>query len=355
MKQTRWIRLFLILCLSLWLTACGNFTDEGMLLTGDQFNASGSIGELLRYAIDTNHMLYSYVILESDYGLQGILGRGTLILDPDDGTYKPSNDPNACLILIPDTVLMGGVEISQDTLMLFAGVPVVSLQYNPNEIAGTYNYISFACDAHLSAGVCLAGYQSYYGTFIMSPDGTWQACDRGDTDDPNHHPCQGPIDTGEWTDPGNGRIQMTSSGIEVGTAMFLPSQTSRQILIMDLKDRPALGAGPGMLIGIRKQDLNSAILGGTYRFNGSDGSYGYMTIIDPNIYTEVFYDPNRSVRSGILSKNNPWEGWLTSDNDTPADTTDDHFILILPGRRIFLQTSPTQNDWFHMGGKVQTP
>ena len=153
----------------------------------------------------------------------------------------------------------------------------------------------------------------------------------------------------------NGRIQITSSGIEVGTAMFLPSQTNGQIFIMDLKDRPPLGAGPGMLIGIRRQNLNSASLSGTYRFNGSDASYGYMIVIDPNIYTEICYDPNKNVQSGAFIRNDPWDGWLTSNNDTPTDPNDDTMILILPGRHVFLQTSPVQNEWFHMGGKIPTP
>ena len=352
-----WTRLFLILCLGVWLSACGKFTDDGMLLTGDHFNASGSIGELLSYAVDTNRMLYSYLILDSDFGLEGILGRGNLT-QASDGTYIPSNDPNASLILIPDTFLVGGIQISHDTMMCFAGVPAISQLYNPEEIAGTYNFISFECAADLDAGVCTSGYESYYGTFFLDPNGIWQACDSGDIDDPNHHPCQGPINSGEWTDSGNGRIQITSSGIEVGTAMFLPSQTNQQILVMDLKDdRPTLGAGPGMLIGIRRQNVSSASLIGTYRFNGSDASYGSMevTAIDPNIYIEICYDPNKTVHIGALSRNIPWDGWLTSNNDTPTDPNDDTMILILPGRHVFLQTSPVRNDWFHMGGRIPTP
>ncbi|RLB31270.1 MAG: hypothetical protein DRH11_13560, partial [Deltaproteobacteria bacterium] len=147
--------------------------------SGTTYNSGGSIGDLLTYTINTTNLSYSYNIVESDFGLAGTTGSGTLTQNADN-TYTPSSDPNARLILLPNTLLVGGADVGLANPMLFAGVPALTTSYTPAEIAGTYNYITFACDGPLVGGVCTAGYSSDYGTYKVNADYTWESCDEGD-------------------------------------------------------------------------------------------------------------------------------------------------------------------------------
>jgi len=315
------------------------------------FNSSGTIGDLLTYTIDTSvsPMTYSYEIVESDFGLANTTGSGTLKLETD-GTYTLSSDPGAGVILLPNTLVVGSaeVDISGTTeTMLFAGVPALTTNYTASEIAGTYNYINFECGEALSNNQCTEGYKSFYGTFKIETSGTWEACESGDIDDQGTNPCAG-IDSGTWTDQGNGRITVTSGGATIGTAMLLPSGSGGKVIIIDLKDRPGLGAGPGILVGVKKQDIANENLGGTYHFNDDDGGYGDVTVDNTNnTWTGTQYDSNGNPTpiNGSIARNDPWNGWLTDSNN--------NLILILPSDGVWFQTADSpNNDWITMGGAI---
>ena len=321
------------------------------------YNSSGSLGELLTYTIDTTAMTYSYEIVESQFGLQGISDSGSLILNQD-GTYSPYDNPDIRLILLPNTLIVGGADITvgdADTFMLFAGVPALDTDYTPAEIACTYNYIVFECDDPLSGGICTSGYRSYYGTFEICEDCTWKTCGEGDLGDVESNPCSGVPMSGNWTDEGDGIISITYGGTEIGKAMLLPSGAGGKVMIIDFKDRQ--DAGPGILIGVKQQDISGEDLSGKYHYNSDDGGYGDVEVDNvANTYLGSYTEPDGSQQttSGSLHRNFPWEGWLTADNNTPATATDDDIILILPGDGVFLQTSPssTRNDWINVGGKI---
>ncbi|RLB22428.1 MAG: hypothetical protein DRG73_06950 [Deltaproteobacteria bacterium] len=315
------------------------------------FNSSGTIGDLLTYTIDTSvsPMTYSYTIVESDFGLAGTQGSGTLTQNQD-GTYTPSNDPKTNVILLANTLIVGGADVNvggTETTMLFAGVPALTTNYTASEIAGTYNYITFECPDPLVAGACTSEYRSYYGTFKIETSGTWKSCDRGDIDDQTTNPCEH-TDQGNWTDQGNGRITVTSGGATIGTAMLLPSGSGGKVIIIDLKDRPGLGAGPGILVGVKKQDIANENLGGTYHFNDDDGGYGDVTVDNTNdTWTGTQYDSNGNptpIRGSIV-RNDPWNGWLTDSNN--------NLILILPSDGVWFQTGDQpNNDWITIGGQI---
>lgn len=326
-------------------------------VTAKEFNSSGSLGELLTYTIDTTAMTYSYEIVESDYGLADTRGSGDLI-ENQDGTYSPSDDLDIRLILLPNTLIVGGADITvgdADTFMLFAGVPALETGYTPAQIAGIYNYLVFECDDPLDSGVCTLGYRSYYGTFEIYEDGTWKACGKGDLGDTTSNPCSEPPTTGNWTDEGDGIISVRYGGNEIGNAMLLPSGAGGKVIVIDFKDRQ--DAGPGMLIGVKQQDISGEDLSGEYHYNGDDGGYGDVEVDNAaNTYSGSYAEPDGSQQTitGSLHRNSPWEGWLTADNYTPANAADDSIILILPGDGVFLQTSPssTANDWINVGGKI---
>jgi len=326
---------------------------DAVTITGsaeaEKFNSSASLGDLLTYTIDTTNMAYFYEIVDSEYGLTGTTGSGTLVQNQD-GTYSPFDDPDISLILLPNTVIVGGADVivgGVDTFMLFAGVPALDTgYYKPAEIAGIYNYIVFECDDPLEEGVCTSGYRSYYGTFEIEEDNTWKACDEGDIGDVESNPCSGPPMTGNWIDEGDGIISITYGGTEIAKAMFLPSGAGGKVMVIDFKDRQ--DAGPGILIGVKQQDISGEDLSGKYHYNSDDGGHGELEVYDDDIYSET----NTESATGSLHRNSPWDGWLTSDNNTVADATDDSLNLILPGDGVFLQTSPRDNTWINVGGKI---
>ncbi len=331
-------------------------TNGEETVTSKKFNSSGSLGELLTYTIDTTVMTYSYDIVESEFGLEGTLHSDTLV-GYLDGMYSPSDDPDVGLILLPNILLVGGVDVTVDgveTFMLFAGVPALDTgYYKPAEISGIYNYIVFECDDPLEDGVCISGYRSYYGTFEIGEFGRWSACGEGDLGDVISNPCSGEIMTGNWTDEGDGIISITYGGTEIGKAMLLPSGAGGKVMVIDYKDRQ--DAGPGSLIGVKQQDIGGEDLSGKYHFNGDDGGYGDIDVDNvTDTYSGSYTGPDGSQQttSGTLDRNFPWEGWLTSDNSTPANAADDDIILILPGDGVFLQISPKDNTWIDVGGEI---
>ncbi|MBW2299737.1 MAG: hypothetical protein JRF46_05535 [Deltaproteobacteria bacterium] len=315
--------------------------------SGTTYNSGGSIGDLLTYTINTSNLSYSYNIVESDFELAGTTGSGTLTHN-DDGTYTPSSDPNARLILLPNTLLVGGADLTvsgNPTTMLFAGVPALTTSYTATEIAGIYNYINFQCDDSLDSGQCAAGYKSYYGTFKVDAGGTWEASD-GDL---GATPPAAVVNSGTWKDLGNGRISVVSGGNEIVKMMLLPSASGGKVMIGDLKNVDGV-QGPGIIVGVKRQDLSSLDLSGQFTFNDDDGGYGNVTVTnasDPT-YTGTHHDSAGGSQDigGTLTRNDPWTGWL-------RDNADGTIVLILPGDGVWFDTQQApNNDWIGIGGAI---
>jgi len=328
--------LVLMFSLALIFIGCGGGGGDGDSSSGGEteettYNSGGSVGDLLTYTLNMNTLAYSYEIIESEFGLTGQTGSGTLTLDNNGFTYTPSGDPNARVIILPNALVVGGAEVTvsgNTTTMLFAGVPQLTVNYTPSEIEGVYNFITYECNNALVNGVCDSGYYSYIGTFKIDANGTWEACGGSD------YPCPQP-DSGSWTDLGNGLLEAKDSqGNKVATLMLLPSNAGGKVIIGDLKDRPFEDAGPGLLVGVKRVDISNEDIGGTYYAFDSYGIVSHITVNNAaNQYDDYGPCPN-----GGLSRNDPWDGWLTADNCTPTDTSDDGVVLILPGDGVFIAT-----------------
>ncbi len=239
-----------------------------------------------------------------------------------------------------------------ETFMLFAGVPALDTVYAPAAIAGIYNYIVFECNDPLDGDVCTSGYRSDYGTFKIVKLNTWEACSQGNLSDENVS-CNHGIMNGSWEDEGDGVISIEYGYAEIGKAMLLPSSAGGKVIVIDYKDRQ--DAGPGILIGVKQQDISGEDLSGKYHYNSDEGGYGDVEVDNAaNTYSGSYTGPDGSEQTtgGNLDGNSPWEGWLTADNFTEADSDDDSIILILPGDGVFLQTSPEDNTWIDVGGKI---
>jgi hypothetical protein len=130
--------------------------------------------------------------------------------------------------------------------------------------------------------------------------------------------------------------------------MLLPSSTGGgKVIIIDLKDVAGV-QGPGIMVGVKKQDIDPEDLGGNYQFNDDDGGYGDVTVDNAgNSYTGTQYDAsgNPTAINGNFTRNAPWNGWLTDNNH--------NLILILPGDGVFFMTADDpDNDWITIGGTI---
>src|ERR1043166_3401294 len=86
------------LALSASLASCGGGGDSS---SATQYTSVAMAGELLTYSIDPVALTYSYTITESQFGLTGKTGSGTLVRNFD-GSYSPSGVPNARLVILPN-------------------------------------------------------------------------------------------------------------------------------------------------------------------------------------------------------------------------------------------------------------
>lgn len=327
--------------------------DQGGTTTGQSYHAAAGIGDLLNYTLDLTGMTYSYQIIESEYGLANQTGSGTLTKNAD-GTYSTSNDP-AQLIVLPNNMIIGGAEIGegdQTTTMAFAGVPTLTTNYSPAEIAGVYNYVDYHCDEALVGGVCTAGYRAYHGTFRVKTDNTLEICDEGDIEDATNHPCTDGVGQGTWSDRGNGLIDVTFMGMSIATAMVLPSANGGKVLVVDMKNVNMLDQGPGLVIGVKRQALLSENISGNYNYVDTDLEYGVATFPDPNNSgnTESFSilhtddQGQTNTIAGTFTRDAPWTGWLQSQ--------DGLIVLVLPGDGVFIYMDPSDNTFVGFGGTI---
>src|SRR5436305_4879220 len=157
-----------LIALSAFLASCGGGGTSG---TATQFTSVAMAGELLTYTIDPTALTYNYTITESQFGLTGKTGSGTLVRNVD-GSYSPSGIPNARIVILPNGLMLGAVRERFGSAVVT--VPIIGLS-NPvssaASLAATYNYMHRGC---LSA-VCATD----TGTFVIAADGTWSSCPSG--------------------------------------------------------------------------------------------------------------------------------------------------------------------------------
>lgn len=293
--------------ISFLLTACGsgggggggssNTSTTTTTSSGTSYTAAAAIGELLTYTLDTTNLTYSYIITESQYGLTGKTGSGTLIANGD-GTYTPSGAPNARVAVLPNGLLMGGIRetingVSRAIPIIGVSNPVTTMA----SLEATYNSVAIAC----RAGSCNTG----YGTFRFNADGTWVSCVSSDYDASPFN-CPG-RQVGTLNSLGGGKWQMWHSGTDIGTALVFASG-AQKVVIVDLKDSRVGGFGYGMIVGSTKTAVTNADANGTWRFNRTDG-LSATVIVSNGTYTG---SPDNYQTTYTLALNSPWDGMVTT-------------------------------------------
>lgn len=259
------------------------------------YTAAAAVGELITYSIDTANLTYSYTIDESQYGLTGRTGSGTLTHNGD-GTYTPSGSPNARVAVLPNGLLVGGIRetingVDRTIPIIGVNSPVTSLA----ALQATYNYVGVQC----SGSACATG----HGTFRLNADGTWVECTSSSYDQ-SPSSCAG-RDAGTLNSLGGGKWQVLHNGTNIGTALVF-SSGGQNVAIIDLKDSRSGGFGYGMLVGSTKTAATTADGNGTWYYNNFSGVNGSVVVTN----TSFTDSATNHQTTYTLTMNSPWDGLI---------------------------------------------
>jgi hypothetical protein len=281
------------------LASCGG--GGAVSSTATQYTSVAMAGELLSYTIDPVALTYSYTITESQFGLNGKTGSGTLVRNLD-GSYSPSGIPNARIVILPNGLLLGAVRERFGSAVVT--VPIIGLS-NPvssvASLAATYNYMHRGC---LSA-VCATD----TGTFAIAANSTWSSCPSGNL---GAGACPSGGRTGTLVSLGNGLFQVMEGTTNVGTAIGFNS-AGQNVLVIDLKDLRVGGLGVGLVVGSQQATLTSAQTDGTWIAATSVGDWAVFTTTGTTItITSIDGAPLNAV--GSFASNVPWQGMATTNS-----------------------------------------
>jgi hypothetical protein len=286
-----------LLAVGALLASCGGGGSSSSQPT--QYTSVAMAGELLTYTIDPVALTYSYTITESQFGLDGRTGSGTLVRNAD-GSYSPSGIPNARIVILPNGLLLGAVREQFGTTTVT--VPIIGLS-NPvssvNALAATYNFMHRGC----LSGVCV----SDIGTFVIDASGTWSSCPSANL---GGGPCPSNGRNGTLVSLGNGLWQVMEGTSNVGTALGFNSG-GQNVLLIDLKDKRTTGLGVGLVVGAQQATLTSAQTDGIWIVGTSNGHWALFTASGSTITINNVDGLPVSI-PGSFTANSPWLGMASS-------------------------------------------
>ena len=263
--------------------------------TSTSYTSAAMAGELLTYTVDTTLLTYNYTITDSQYGLTGKTGSGTLVHNSD-STYSPSGIANSKIAVLPNGLLLGAIrETINGTLTT---IPIIGVS-NPvtdfSAAAGTYNYIERYC----VSGAC----SSDYGTFQITSSGTWNSCNLGNLTTG----CTGTSRSGTLNSLGGGMWQVLNGGTAIGTALVLNS-SGQNVVLLDLNNA---ANGLGLLVGSSQQTVTTAQTNGTWIGASNTGLNGTFTATGSQIAISSI-NGVPSTATSTLTSNAPWAGLATT-------------------------------------------
>jgi hypothetical protein len=280
---------------ALVVSSCGG----GPSAVGTTFSSVAMAGELLDYTVDTGNLTYSYTITESQFGLTGKTGSGTLVRNAD-GSYSPSGVPGARVVVLPNGLLLGAVRESFGASPVT--VPVIGLS-SPvatlSAITGDYNYIHRDC--------LLAGCGASHGTFRIGVDGIWTSCRDANIASGS---CTGASASGTLESRGNGLWRVLDGSTDIGTAIGFAS-AGQNVIVVDLKDTRAGGFGIGILVGGQQTTMTTAQTDGTWIAGTSAGHWGVFTASGATITLNLLDGIPLNLQS-TFTANSPWTGLATT-------------------------------------------
>ncbi|HEU5297769.1 MAG TPA: hypothetical protein VFU71_23540 [Burkholderiaceae bacterium] len=285
----------LLLAAGALLASCGG--GGGSSNSATQYTSVAMAGELLTYTIDPVALTYSYTITESQFGLQGKTGSGTLVRNLD-GSYSPSGIPNARIVILPNGLLLGAVRERFGTAVVT--VPIIGLS-NPvstvSALAASYNFMHRGC----LAAACVTD----IGTFVIAGNSTWSSCPGANL---GAGPCPAGGRSGTLVSLGNGLFQVMEGTANVGTAIGFNS-AGQNVLLIDLKDLRVDGLGVGLVVGAQQATLTSAQTDGTWIAGTSSGHWAVFTASGTKItITSIDGIAINNPQPFDISINSPWQG-----------------------------------------------
>jgi len=289
---------WMLVALGALLASCGG--GGGSSSAATQYTSVAMAGELLTYSIDPVALTYSYTITESQFGLNGKTGSGTLVRNLD-GSYSPSGIPNARIVILPNGLLLGAVRERFGSAVVT--VPIVGMS-NPvstvSALAATYNFMHRGC----LSGVCATD----TGTFVIAANGTWSSCPGANL---GAGACPAGGRTGTLESLGNGLWRVMEGAANVGTAIGFNS-AGQNVLLIDLKDPRAGGLGIGVVVGSQQAPLTPAQTDGTWIAGTSNGNWAVFTASGTTI-TVTNFDGVAVNLVGSFSADTPWQGMATTN------------------------------------------
>jgi hypothetical protein len=278
------------------LVSCGGGSD------GDatRYKSVAMAGELIDYTVDTTNLTYTYTITESQFGLAGVTGNGTLTSNAD-GSYTPSGAPDARVITLPNGLLLGAVRERFGAGVVT--VPIIGLKDPVTTIAALaadYNYVQRSC----ASAVCPAA----HGTFRIGSASTWSSCRDGNV---AAGACASTAANGTLESRGGGLWRVKSDdGTDIGTAIGFNS-AGQNVLIVDLKDLRAGGFGIGMLVGGQQVAMAPTMTDGTWISATGSGHWLAFAASGSDIaISQIDWQP---VSLGTtFTANDPWTGMATT-------------------------------------------
>lgn len=275
--------------------ACGGGDNDAT-----HYRSVAMAGDLIDYTLDTTNLTYSYTIIESQYGLEGTTGRGTLKANAD-GSYTPSGAPEARVAILPNGAMLGAVRERFGTNLVT--VPVLGFRDSHSStaaLAADYNYVQRGCVE--------AACEVTSGTFRIDAAGTWSSCRDGNL---VAGACTGTAANGTLESRGVGTWRVkTADGAEIGTAMGFKSG-GQNLLVVDLKDRRAGGFGIGMLVGGQQTAMTRAASDGTWIAAMSSGNWLVFTANASDINITQ-WDGQAVNLSATIATDTPWTGMTTT-------------------------------------------
>ena len=282
------------------LASCGGGGSSDTA-AGVKYTAVAMAGELLDYTVDATNLTYTYTITESQFGLNGKTGSGTLTRNLD-GSYSPSGIPNARIVILPNGLLLGAVRERFGSAIVT--VPIIGLSNPVTDVAairGDYNYIHRNC----ALSVCGAS----HGTFQINANGTWTSCRDGNIGGGGS--CAGTATNGTLVSLGNGLWRVMDGGsTNIGTAIGFNSG-GQNVVIVDLKDTRPGGFGIGMLVGGQQTPMTTAQTDGMWIAGSSTGNWAVFTASGANITVNVF-DGIAVNATTTFTADSPWIGMATT-------------------------------------------
>ncbi|MBL8288992.1 MAG: hypothetical protein JNL85_13490 [Rubrivivax sp.] len=276
------------------LVSCGGDDD------GARYRSVAVAGELIDYTLDTTNLTYTYTITESQFGLAGTTGSGTLTLNTD-GSYTPSGAPDSRVVVLANGIMLGAVRERFGAAVVT--MPIIGLRdpvTTTAALAAEYNYVQRGC----AGALCSAS----LGTLRIDASGAWNSCRDGNI---AAGACTGAAASGTLEPRGEGQWRMKSDdGTDIGTAIGF-DDAGQKGLVVDLRDPRAGGFGSGILLAGQQAAMTPATADGNWIAALSSGPWVVFEARGTTIAISQ-YDGMPVDITVTFSANDPWAGMATT-------------------------------------------